>query len=470
MCVHSGVPEVEAMQIVTTHKNSDFDALASVVAASLLYPGIVPVVPKRINPNIRSFFSLHKDRFGIHHPDDIDLSAVTELVVVDANSWHRLEKMDCLKSRAHELHIEVWDHHVPEGDIPSDVSYSAVTGANITQMVEALQQRSVAIPPECATTFLMGLYEDTGHLTFTNTTPRDVRAAAYLLESGADLTVLSRYLRLTYGLRQKDILFEMLSAADRTQINGYTVSINCLELEQNVEGLAMVVRMFLDILNVDAAFAVFQVKNRASCTVIGRSAHEDIDVGQLMRALGGGGHPGAGSATIKTLSAPQICAQLEAFIGRGSMNGMSISHIMSCPVLTVLADAPMRDAAQLLRSRGCTGFPVVDSQDQLVGVISRRDFQKVKKEYQLDSPIKAFMSRSVITISPDKTPKQAADTMAKHDIGRLPVVENGRLIGIITRTNVMAYLYQTVTVRQQSAPEPAPAERSLQRPMVVEVG
>ena len=52
------------MHIVTTHKGTDFDALASVVAVNLLYPGFVTVLPGSLNPNVRAFLSLHKDLFA----------------------------------------------------------------------------------------------------------------------------------------------------------------------------------------------------------------------------------------------------------------------------------------------------------------------------------------------------------------------------------------------------------------------
>ena len=75
------------MHIVTTHKGADFDALASIVAANLLYPGIVTVLPGSLNPNVRAFLSIHKDLFGFSRSDDIDPDKVDKLTVVDINRY-----------------------------------------------------------------------------------------------------------------------------------------------------------------------------------------------------------------------------------------------------------------------------------------------------------------------------------------------------------------------------------------------
>jgi len=84
------------VHIVTTHKGTDFDALASIVAANLLYPGIVTVLPGSLNPNVQAFVSLHKDLFGFCRPEDIDQDQVDKLTVVDIDRWDRLDGFDRL--------------------------------------------------------------------------------------------------------------------------------------------------------------------------------------------------------------------------------------------------------------------------------------------------------------------------------------------------------------------------------------
>ena len=104
------------MQIVTTHKNTDFDAFASLIAATLIYPETIPVLPKQINPNIKAFLAIHKDLFDVKTVDTIDLDKVRSLIVVDTNRWHRLDGMEKLKQKK-DIEIILWDHHLNPGDI-----------------------------------------------------------------------------------------------------------------------------------------------------------------------------------------------------------------------------------------------------------------------------------------------------------------------------------------------------------------
>ncbi|MBU1570066.1 MAG: CBS domain-containing protein [Proteobacteria bacterium] len=427
------------MHIITTHKNTDFDALASMVAATVLYPGAVCVLPKTVNPNVKAFMSIHKDIFDMHSSDEIDLNKVKRLIVVDTNNWSRLGRMNALSKRD-DIEIILWDHHKGDGDIKATWKCSEEIGANITLMVRRLKKEKKMISPIQATLFLIGLYEDTGNLTFPSSTAEDAYAAGFLLENRADLNVISNFLRQAYGEKQKNILFHMLQNANREKINGYSVSINKLTIDGHVSSLAVVVGMYREILNVDAAFGIFTSRDKDKCMVIARSNADGIDVGAIMRSMGGGGHPGASSAMLKSVNPDAVEEWIRELIEGNQQASVQISDIMSFPVFTVTSDMTMGKVASILKEKGCTGLPVVEG-EKLVGIISRRDFKKIKRESQLKSPVKAFMNTNVMTIEPGKSPIQAARLMVKHDIGRLPVVEDGRIIGIITRSDSMLYFY-----------------------------
>lgn len=428
------------MQIATTHKNTDFDAFASLIAATLLYPKAIPVIPKIINPNVKAFISMHKDLFELYLVKEIDQTQVTRMIVVDANSWSRLERMSYLANQD-DLEIHIWDHHEDTGDIYPVWKCQEKMGAAITLMIREIKKRDIQLTPMQATLFLAGIYEDTGNLTFPSTTAEDAYASAYLLENKADLSIINTFLSPAYGEKQKDVLFKMLETARRSKIRGHTVSINKTEIDGHVNNLALVVKMYSDILNVEAAFGIFEKKGDSGCMIIGRSKTPALDIGEIMRGFGGGGHPGAGSAMMKSADVDAIETAIKDVILGNQKAGVQISDIMSFPVVTIASDTTMQDVAMVLRNKGCTGLPVVDG-EKLIGIISRRDFRKARKESQLKAPVKAFMSTDIKTIAPGKSPVEAARIMVKHDIGRLPVVdENGKMIGIVTRTDSMHYFY-----------------------------
>ena len=222
------------MHIITTHKNTDFDALASVIAAKLLYPGSIPILPKSLNPNVKAFLSIHKDLLQVDFVGDIDMNEVSRLIVVDLNSWERLDQMQNLRSRE-DLEIILWDHHSNGGNISAVLRYQEEVGAAATLLVMQLKKERKILTPIQATLFLAGIYEDTGNLTFPSTTAKDAHAAAYLLECKADLSIINTFLRPAYSEKQKDILFRMLQTANRVKINGHTISTNKVEIQGHTD-------------------------------------------------------------------------------------------------------------------------------------------------------------------------------------------------------------------------------------------
>ncbi|MBU3951090.1 MAG: CBS domain-containing protein [Proteobacteria bacterium] len=428
------------MKIITTHKGSDFDALASLAAATILYPDAKPVLPGSVNANLKTFLSIHKDLFDFYSPEEIDYTEVDTLIVVDTHTWERLDqRMEGLKEKQ-DLRIIVWDHHV-EGDMETQEKRIKETGATITLLIQEIENQRKLITPIQATLFLMGLYEDTGNLSFPSTLPEDAYAAGFLLDRKADLNILATFLKPAYSKRQKDILFDMVQKAERTELGGFSFSLSRLDISGRVQNLAMVVQMYRDIVNVDVAFGIFRDIEQDKCMVIGRSSVDEINIGVIMRSMGGGGHPGAGSALLKGVNPETIQEMIIELVGGNQYSSVMLSDIMSYPVVTVKEDALVEEVAMLLRDLGCTGMPVEDKDENLVGVISRRDFKKIRKSKQMQSPIKAFMSRKLVTISHEKSAIEAARLMIKHDIGRIPVMQDGKIIGIITRSDAMLYFY-----------------------------
>jgi len=428
------------MLIATTHKNTDFDALASVIAATILYPGCVGVIPSAVNRNVAQFLSTHKTAFNIILPGEVDPEQITKLIVVDTNQWHRLDRMEKLKDRS-DLEIDLWDHHMTDkGNIIAGWSRREHVGATVTLFVREMIARAIKINPLVSTVLLLGLYEDTGHLTFPSTTADDARAAAYLLENRADLNVAVFFLNPPYEEPQKEILFEMMKETEKTTVNGNSIGFNTVYLDKKVANLAAVVSMYRKIINVDAIFVTFV--NNSTCTVIGRSGVATVDIGLIMNHFGGGGHSGAGSATVKNnrISPTEIKKTIVTLLAAKQTESVTIADIMSFPVFSVTPDRPMHEVQELMSREDIRGVTVTEH-DKVKGIIVLWDLKKRKKGRQWNSPAKAFMARDIITISPSSSPADAARTMINKDVGHLPVVHGGKMVGIVTRTDILTYFY-----------------------------
>jgi tRNA nucleotidyltransferase (CCA-adding enzyme) len=427
------------MDLIATHKNTDFDGFASLLAAAVLYPEATPILPRSLNENVRSFYTLHKDLFSFLDESRFDPSTVTTLIVVDTNSWSRLELSEGIASNP-GIQIHIWDHHDIAGTIHGNEIHGAPVGAAVSLLVTQINRKGKKLTPMQSTLFLAGIYEDTGNLTFPSTTPEDARATAFLLECGGDLNVVRKFIRPVYGLKQKEILVEMIKNEKRVKVNGFHISFTHLDIEGYTPGLSPVVDRYQEFSDTDATFAFFSERKKNQCMIIGRCNADTLNVGLLLKELGGGGHPTAGSALLKTADPQGIEERIADLIQKREIRSVQISDLMSFPVLTVTSDTLMKEVALILREKGCTALPISDG-GTLKGIISRRDFKRAKKTESMNSPVKAFMSRKLIQISTENSVNEATRLMVKHKIGRLPVLKEDRLIGIITRSDIMRYYY-----------------------------
>ncbi|OLP20132.1 hypothetical protein BST81_01475 [Leptolyngbya sp. 'hensonii'] len=116
-------------------------------------------------------------------------------------------------------------------------------------------------------------------------------------------------------------------------------------------------------------------------------------------------------------------------------------ELMSSPVRTVRPETTIAEAQRILLRYGHSGLSVVDSAGQLVGLISRRDIDIALHHHFGQAPVKAYMTTNLKTINPDTRLPEIEFLMVTYDIGRLPVLEQGQLVGIVTRTDVLRQLY-----------------------------
>jgi CBS domain-containing protein len=139
---------------------------------------------------------------------------------------------------------------------------------------------------------------------------------------------------------------------------------------------------------------------------------------------------------------------------------MNVRDVMTPSVISVRAETPLKEVARTLAEHGISGVPVVDDAGRVIGVVSEADFLLKEQEpphqpstlfawlfdrkaaERLEEKLHAttageIMSRPPITIGAERPLREAAAVMTRNGVNRLPVLEHGRVVGIVTRADLV---------------------------------
>lgn len=427
------------MEVIITHINADFDALASMLAAKKLYPDAKMVFPGSQEKNLRNFFL--QSTFYVFETErikNIDLSAVTRLILVDTRQPGRIGKFaELAKSGRVEIHI--YDHHPssPE-DLRGSVEHIREVGATVSILVGLLKEKAISISPEEATVLAVGLYEDTGSFTFASTTPEDFERASFLLTKGANLSIVSNLVTHELTAEQISLLNELIQSMSRYSIRGVEVVIAKALTDRYVGDFALLVHKLKDMENINVLFALAQMESRVY--LVARSQIEEVNAAEVATIFGGGGHATAASATIKDQSLHQVEAKLLDELQKRIHPVRRAKELMSFPVKTVSAEETIGRAGELLTRYNINVLPVLEK-EKVVGLISRQVIEKATFHGFKDSPVRDYMTSDFATVSPKTPLSKIQEAIVGRNQRFLPVLEKGRLAGAITRTDLLRWLY-----------------------------
>jgi tRNA nucleotidyltransferase (CCA-adding enzyme) len=432
------------VQIIVTHDVLDFDAFASAVAALKLYPDARVVLGTKLGGDVREFLSLHKDRFPSLPARDLAAALVRLAVIVDVRRASRLAHVaglrDRILARDPQLEVHVWDHHAAASDdVPAQLECIEPVGSATTLLVEAIRRRAAQVDAMEATLFALGIHVDTGSLRYAATTARDAAALAWLLGRGARLAVINRYANPPFSAAQLRALSALLGALRVERIGGARVAVALLPQGFATSGLDQVTSEALALEDVHALFACFPVRD-GKLQVVARSRAAWIDVGAALRSVGGGGHATAAAATLRGSDASAALETLLGALRAHPPQPTLVRDVMSSPVHCVAPDALISALHASLREWQHTGAPVVAA-GKLLGIVSRRDIEAALAKGRSEDRVARHMSQPARTTAEDAPLEDALALMASADIGRLPVLREGRVVGIVTRRDVLAVLY-----------------------------
>ncbi|WP_447972920.1 CBS domain-containing protein [Nitrospira sp. Kam-Ns4a] len=454
------------MDLITTHLHADFDGLAAMVAARKLYPGAALALPGGAQDAVRAFLAVHD--LGLTKAKALDLDRITRLVLVDTDDPERIGLFKRLLDRP-GVALHVFDHHpaaaaARETARRAELYVAEPVGATTTLMIERLQAHGLTASPFEATVLALGLYEETGSLAYASTTPRDLDAAAWLLRAGADLTTVGTVLQRHLDPEQVALLNDLLQSSETLYLEGCKVLLASSTYDRYTGDLAEVVHRMAELEGLDAVVAAIAMGDKVQ--IIGRSRVPAIDVGELARAFGGGGHAVAAAATVKGQTVLEVREQLRRWLLERRWPILLAGDVMTKPVKAIPWTVTVAEAERRMTTYGVNVLPLLDSRERFRGLITRESVQKALFHGLAAAPVRQIGRTDVYTASPETPFRDIQAQMIERNQRFVPVLAEGKVVGVITRTDLLRTLHEDIVLAARArakgeAPPPSSVRRNL---------
>lgn len=425
------------MEIITSHINADFDALASTIGAKKIYPDAVIVFPGSLEKKVRDFIDAFHP-VEIKKLKDIDLEKVKRLILVDTKHPDRIGQLKELLLRP-DMKIHIYDHHpIKKSDIRGELEVIEHVGAVSTIFTEMIQKKRIQLTPMEATILCLGIYEETGSLTYASTTPRDLVAVSYLLKRGANLNIVSDFLKIELSREEFTLLNELVQSLREVVIHGVRIKIG----KGTIEGFADVAHLAHKIMDMEDTDAIVLLIGMADkVLMVARSKAAELDVSQVLSDFGGGGHPTAASATIKDIPFEIIEERLIESLKKNVRPLKCARDVMTTPVIVIQHNSMIRDAENMMTRYGVNVLPVV-KKDKYMGILTREVVEKALFHGFGKGKCLEFATTDAITASLDTSISEVEASMIEQNQRFVPVLDGDRIIGAITRTDILRSLYE----------------------------
>jgi len=434
------------MDLVLCHTTADFDTLGAAVGLTCLQPGARIVLAGGAHPAVQNFLALYRDEYPLVERRSVDPTQIHSLKIVDTQQRDRLGSLAEWLDQP-QVEIVIYDHHLEaEADIPAIKTYVEAVGAATTLVVEQLQAQQIALTVAEATVMALGIHADTGSLTFGETTVRDATALAWLMAQGSSLSAIAQYTEPGLSQPLQELLTVALEQLQTEMVQGSSIAWVLLTTESYTPGLSQIAAYLMTLTDSDSLLLAnaysSQLAQHKRLTIIGRAKIAGIDLNTLLQPLGGGGHPRAAAVTLKTTEPQAILNDLIGQLKQQIPPPPTAELLMAAPVRTIRPETTIDQARLILLRYGHSGLPVVDAAGQLAGIVTRRDLEIALHHGFGHAPVKGYMTHPVKTITSQTLLPEIESLMVTYDIGRLPVLVQEQLVGIVTRTDVLRQLHQ----------------------------
>lgn len=424
------------MQIITTHINADFDSLASCMAAKKLYPQAHVVLPGSMERRVKLFFDTFKP-FEIKKLKEIDPSQLKTLIVVDTRGKSRIGEVAQWIGTGVKVHL--YDHHPPgDDDIKADFEITEQIGALSSLFTEIFRKKGIEISPIEATLLCLGIYEETGCLLYPSTTPRDVEAVAYLLRRGANLNIVSQFIREELSKQEIYLFNDLLKSLEEHIVEGLRINIAHGELETS-QDISHLAHKIMELIDTDALFVIIRMEDKL--LIIGRSKVPEIDIGEILSNFGGGGHWAAGSATIKDRPITPLIDEILEILRKRTRPLRAAKDLMTTPVISVQWNTSIKEVEKIMTKFGINAMPVL-KEENYIGIITRGVVEKAIFHGLQRSKVSDFATTDAYTAEEDTPIMEIEKNMVELNQRFVPILRDNKVVGVITRTDILRNLYE----------------------------
>lgn len=429
--------------LITCHSNADFDALAAMCAAALIYGPCDVLFPGTQEANLQTFYQELKERPGAAPGctflDDRvpDFSKYGRLVAVDTRRRSRLRHVWPLLDNP-GTRIEVWDHH-PEtsDDVHAHACHAEICGAVTTLLIEEIQKRNIAVTRETATVLGLGIYSDTGSFSFSSVTQRDFAAAGWLLGRGMDINIISEKTAFSMTKEHIRALNALLESAQTYHINGADVVLAEATLDSYLDDFAFLAHKMMEMEKFDILFAIGRMDDRIQ--IVARSRSHAVNVGAVCSAFGGGGHAYAASASVRDKTLSEVRDGILTQLYLQEEGEKTARDYMSQPAIGIEEGHTIAEADELMLHFGLKTMPVFAPLiRRCTGLIDSQITQKAISHGLAGAPLTDYMRRNLKTLPVTATLRDITTVIVGARQRLVPIVsDGGSVVGVVSRTDLI---------------------------------